>query len=114
MNRIVVTGGRNYDDWAMVQEVLNRFAPKEVYVGDCPTGVDKMVAEWCDHRKVNYKIFVANWNKLGKKAGPMRNAEMCRSAGSEATVIAFPGNKGTNDCVRTAVSYNMIVMRVEP
>ena len=112
--KIVVTGGRDYDDWAMVDEVLTRLNPSHIYVGDCPTGVDKMVQDWADLYKVNYTIFTANWDKFKKAAGPLRNTEMLKKAGDKATVIAFPGGKGTDNCVKTAVSLNRIVMRVEP
>lgn len=111
--KIVVTGGRDYEDWAMVQEVLDRLNPSHVYVGDCPTGADEMARAWCDNNKVNYTIFVANWDKFKKAAGPLRNAEMLGKAGHEATVLAFPGGKGTDNCVKTAIQKNMIILRVE-
>lgn len=112
--RIVVTGGRDYDDWAMLQDILNHMNPKEVYVGDCPTGADKMALDWCELNRIRPTVFKADWNKFNKAAGPIRNTEMLEEAGSKALVIAFPGGRGTEHCVKTAVGLNMIVMRVEP
>lgn len=111
--QIVVTGGRDYQDFAMVEDTLDFLAPAEVLVGDCPTGVDKMVREWCDSTFTPCTVFKANWEKHGKAAGPKRNSEMVRASKVDAAVIAFPGGKGTADCVRRAISLNRIVMEVK-
>lgn len=110
--RIVVTGGRDYRNWETVRRVLDGIQPDSVYVGDA-TGLDAMAAEWCDSRCVSHQIFVANWDKFGKLAGPIRNEEMLRKAGRDAIVIAFPGGKGTANCVREAMKLNMTVLKVE-
>src|SRR5205814_8336119 len=64
--KIVVTGGRDYQDTNMLYDVLSTLKPTKVFVGDCPTGVDRMVSEWCDEHKVSHTIFVANWDEFGK------------------------------------------------
>lgn len=111
--RIVFTGGRNYEDYVMVLEVFNILNPTEVYVGDCPTGLDKIVRGLCEDAEIPCKVYEADWDKLGKIAGPIRNALMVKEAGFEALVVAFAGGKGTENCVKEAVSQNMIVFRVE-
>lgn len=112
--KIVVTGGRDYFNEALVRDVLDTLNPKQVFVGCCPTGVDAIVRDWCDYRKVNHTIVTANWNKFKEAAGPIRNEEMLRKAGGEALVVAFKGGRGTNNCVREALKLNMMVVRVEP
>lgn len=111
--KLVVTGGRDYRDWKKMQAVLDKLQPTQLYVGDA-TGLDAMAAEWCDMRLVNHTIFTANWDKFGKLAGPIRNEEMLRKAGQDALVVAFPGGRGTANCVREALKLNMTVLRVEP
>jgi hypothetical protein len=57
----------------------------------------------------------ANWKEHGKAAGPIRNGNMLDEAGDEPLlVIAFKGGRGTADCVRQAISRNMIVLEVKP
>jgi hypothetical protein len=110
--RLVITGGRDYKDWHTFKDVLDKLDPNFVYVGDSPTGVDKMVSDWCDHNEVSYRIFTADWTKFGKLAGPIRNEEMLRKAGEEALVVVFPGGHD-NNCANEARRLDMIVMRVE-
>jgi len=61
------------------------------------------------------KIFVADWKKHGRAAGPIRNREMVRLAAhlGVAACIAFPGGAGTEDCTKQAVAAGLLVLRVE-
>src|SRR5574338_374361 len=118
MKRIVVTGGRKYSDWVMINDVLEMLAPDEIYVGDA-TGADSMAYEWAKDREIPVKVFEARWSELGPKAGPIRNIEMLEAALNDEAyelqlmVVAFPGGKGTNSCAKAAIDRNMIVLRVE-
>lgn len=111
--KVVITGGRDYQDEIRVWDILDALKPSYVYVGDCPTGVDHFVTRWCDETKTSHKIFTANWDKFGKRAGPLRNGAMLDDAGPQTVVIAFEGGRGTEDCVRQAKLKDMLVMRVE-
>lgn len=74
--------------------------------GACPTGVDQFVDD------VFYPCwqFPADWQKLGKSAGPTRNQAMVETAkrfqeyGHSVVCYAFPGPKsrGTIDCLSRA------------
>lgn len=121
---IVCTGGRDFADLVLVHNVLGGLNPSFVYVGDCPTGVDNFVRKWCEQRKnsnnglvvdFDFAVFDADWDGLGRPAGPIRNAKMCAAAAKAGCniLIAFPGNKGTNDCVRHGKSHRMNILRVE-
>lgn len=100
---LVVTGGRTClaDD---VWEALDERSPDLVLVGCCPTGADRAARRWCRERGVPCGVFRARWKRLGKAAGPKRNA-MLVAAGVAvgAEVLAFPrGGPGTADCMRKA------------
>lgn len=80
-----------------------------VFVGDCPTGVDRMVRVMTAFGSNNRRVFMADWDTHGKKAGPLRNAAMVAAAvefaGVENTVcLAFPkgASRGTRDCITQA------------
>lgn len=113
--RIVCTGGRNFDDRIMVEELLETLNPKCIYVGDCPTGLDRFVRDFCEELRpdINIVVYHANWEKHKKAAGPIRNGIMLDEAGDDALVFAFKGGRGTADCVRQAIQRNMIVMEVK-
>lgn len=111
--RVLVTGSRNYPDPKHVHTVLNllyiHVNPGEVFTvvhGDCPTGADKFARSWCDtragHPDVIEERHPADWEKHGKKAGPLRNIYMV-DLGADM-VIAFPygESRGTRHCMQAA------------
>lgn len=112
--KIIVTGGRDYKDREKVFKVLNYLNPDFVRVGDCPTGVDAFVEEWLDDsgRFPMYRCYVAKWDAHGKAAGPLRNIEMIQD-NLDSIVIAFPGGKGTLNCMTEAKKRGLIVLKVE-
>lgn len=111
--RIVCTGGRDYEDDAMVFDVLLALKPESVHVGDCPTGLDRTVRDFCKSKRIPVRIYEADWKTHGKAAGPIRNRHMVEMAGPDAVVIAFPGGKGTESCVAAARGLNRMILRVE-
>ena len=110
MKQVIVTGGRDYIDWDKIKSVLDFHQPDMVIQGGA-SGADKLAKEWA---KLNLKDFVtieADWQKHGRAAGPIRNRLMLDSY-PDAFVIAFPGGRGTADCVRTANELNRIIFQV--
>jgi hypothetical protein len=65
-------------------------------------GADMLAWEWAKDRRVHTDEFHADWQKHGKRAGPIRNLEMLRH-GMPDLVIAFPGGKGTSHMVGAAL-----------
>lgn len=112
--KIVFTGGRDYDDADKVQVILAglhaRFRDLEVIVG-CARGLDRLVREWCGYNLDHPNVFRADWDKYEKPAGHIRNGEML--ATNPDLVIAFPGGRGTADCVRQARKLGIPVREVQ-
>lgn len=77
------------------------------HVGDA-NGVDLSVRGVCVRRGYDYRIFHADWNEHGKAAGPIRNGEMIKGTD---LLIAYPGGKGTQNCVAQAEAIGIPVMR---
>lgn len=71
-----------------------------VVVGDCPTGVDAIVRDACEAWGLHVKVYVADWHEFGRRAGPYRNGQMV--ADGAIRCLAFPGGRGTADCMRQA------------
>jgi hypothetical protein len=77
-----------------------------IFHGGCPTGVD----QWVNDCFYPCWTFPADWQKLGKSAGPTRNQAMVETAkrfqqyGHSVICYAFPGPKstGTIDCLSRA------------
>lgn len=112
MAKVVVTGGRDYPDHAMVWNILSSMKIDQLYVGDA-NGADRFALEWAQFFEIPVKVFRADWNGLGRAAGPIRNDQMLEEAGKGAIVVAFLGGAGTRNCTDNALKRGMIVMRVE-
>lgn len=99
--KVAFTGGRNYADRKMVQfvvDLLQATYVRSFAVGDCPTGLDRMVREIIPATQVD--VHRASWTLHGKAAGPVRNRAMLDD--DVDVLVVFPGGKGTWDCVRQA------------
>lgn len=108
---VIVTGGRDYDDFAMIADVLDALNPDLIVQGGA-SGADMLAYSYATAREIWVAEYPAEWDKYGKSAGPKRNIQMLE-AYPDAIVVAFPGGKGTANCVKEAVARNMIVLRVE-
>ncbi len=119
--KILVTGGRRYgqtsykyDDelvWerddavvAYFNETLDAIHARKpitcVVHGDA-SGADTLAKEWAMSRCVEHKPYPADW-KLGPYAGPLRNGQMLDQNKDIKCVLAFPGGKGTKNCIQLA------------
>jgi hypothetical protein len=102
--RVLVCGGRDFSDCGLVWNILDDLAKIEVV--DCviegdARGADRIAGAWAKRRRVDLRLFPADWIKYGKAAGPIRNQKML-DVGKPTLVIAFPGGVGTADMVHRA------------
>jgi YspA, cpYpsA-related SLOG family len=107
---VAITGGRYYNDIDKLNKVLNQYKSKELILilGDA-TGADALARAWAEHNKVPYIMNRANWKKHGKAAGPLRNTEMLKKS---HLLVAFPGGKGTQNCISQAKARGIEVREV--
>ena len=110
--RIIVCGGRDYNDEEKVDEILSEF----VTVGDTVVsggakGADTLAFRWSMAQDgVGSEVWKAEWDKHGKAAGPIRNEQMLRSGAD--LVIAFPGGRGTDHMIKIAKKAGVEVYEV--
>jgi len=122
---VVVTGGRTYADRDTVDRVLTGIddADARGITALCQggaRGADTLAFQWgLTHRVPQSLTYTANWQKHGFSAGPKRNrwmlteaARMAEEAADEVVVVAFPGGKGTADCVKQARAMGLAVREV--
>jgi hypothetical protein len=102
--RIIVCGGRNYHNRKVVFDALDRLHAEkgvEFVIQGIANGADYLAWQWADERGIPCGSFLAQWDKHGKAAGPIRNQEMIER-GAPDGVVAFPGGSGTADMVAKA------------
>lgn len=109
--KVIVTGGRDYQDFAMVQDILSTLSPDFVIQGGA-SGADAHARTWAEDNNVELATYTAKWDEFGRAAGPFRNNLMLKDH-PDALVLAFPGGRGTANCVRQAKEMNMMVLKVE-
>lgn len=107
--RVIVTGGRDYDDRATAAKVLAALDPDTVTLvhGDA-RGADRLVGGMWPG---DVESFPADWGVHGNAAGPIRNRSMLR-AGADL-VIAFPGGRGTEHMKYIAREAGVPVLEVQ-
>ena len=106
MSEIIVTGGRNYNDTDKVFDVLNFIKPTKIIQGGAQ-GADWIAKNWALKNNVLCVTVHADWDTHGKAAGPIRNLKMLTDF-PLASVVSFPGGRGTANCVATALSMSRI------
>jgi hypothetical protein len=113
--RVVVTGGRDFDDAYMVHCALENIRSNsgiaELIHGGA-RGADSLCAAWASVNGVPVQQFRADWNKHGKGAGPIRNQRMI-DEGKPDVAVAFAGGRGTADMVRRCKASGIPVIEVE-
>lgn len=110
MKTVIVTGGRDYADKNKVHQVLDLINP-DLLVDGGASGADLLARGWALDCDRDNETIQAEWDKFGSAAGPMRNSEMLRKY-PKAIVVAFPGGRGTADCIEKAQKLNRLVLKV--
>lgn len=107
--RVIVAGGRDYQDYNRVKNILDTSIIEitEVVCGEA-AGADGLGRKWAEENKIPVTSFPANWNKYKRKAGFLRNTEMAEYA--ESLIAFWDGfSKGTNHMIRIARGKNIPV-----
>ena len=101
--KTIIAGGRNYKLRLHHYTLLDKLTITEVISGGC-SGVDLDGEDWAKRQGVPVRIFEADWNKHGLKAGPIRNEQMAKYANA---VVLFPGGRGTDNMYKIAIKYKL-------
>lgn len=113
--RVLVCGGRDFSNVVQVFRTLDALAKCEmvdcIIEGDAP-GADRIAGAWAKKRRVDLRLFPADWKKHGRSAGYIRNREMLNE-GKPDLVIAFPGGRGTANMVEQAERAGVRIIKVE-
>lgn len=108
--RVLVCGGRDYSDVDMVSVTLKGLKFTWLIQGGAD-GADRLARDYAEAMGIPIKTYLADWEKHGKAAGPIRNQRML-DEGRPDLVVAFPGGRGTADMVRQASRRGVPVLRV--
>lgn len=113
--RVLVCGGRDYNNWEKVDFVLSdlRLIESDVIeiIHGNAKGADSLADKWAILSHQPRHIYPAQWDIYGKPAGVIRNKAML--ALNPDLVIAFPGGKGTANMIQIAEEAGIEVKEIK-
>lgn len=106
--KAIVCGGRNFSNKSLLFETLDELDVHHVIEGGA-TGADALARQWAQQRFRPFTEYPANWTEHGRRAGPLRNAEMLEE--NPDAVVAFPGGRGTDHMIALAAERGVPIIR---
>ena len=113
--KVVIGGCRNFNDYAFfkshLDEILKGGKEEIVIISGHCSGVDIMGERYAAENGFTVEIFMAEWDKYGRAAGPIRNEKMVDIAD---LVIAFWDGKsrGTKSLIKYAERAGKELIRI--
>lgn len=103
MRRIIVAGGREFDDFELLRKTLDEYLDGEIVeiISGGAKGADYLGERYAKEKKLELKIFPANWKLFGKQAGPIRNRQMAEY-GTEVIVFWNGVSRGSKSMIGIA------------
>ena len=110
--KLLISGSRSITDYETVKNAIEKglaelkIKPQQIseFVHGGAKGVDRLGQRWAKENNIPDKIFIPDWNGEGKRAGMLRNIEMCEYVGENGyLVVVHDGeSKGTLQCYNYA------------
>lgn len=112
--RILVTGSRDWTDVAEIRRALEaEWEPGAVLVHGACRGADVMAADlWLDlHGPHTQEPHPADWNRYGRRAGFVRNAEMVEAGADVCLAFIRAESRGATMCADLAERAGIPTLR---
>lgn len=112
MFRVIIAGGRLFDDYIYLKEsmdyLLQNINDEIIVVCGKARGADTLGEKYAKERGYVINYFPADWDRHGKAAGYIRNEEMAKNA--DALVAFWDGkSRGTKNMIELANQYGLRV-----
>jgi hypothetical protein len=109
--RVIVAGGRDFNDYELLKSTLDEFFCRlddvdiQIVCGEAK-GADTLGKRYAQEHNIPVVSFPAQWDRYGKSAGYKRNVEM---AGYANMLVAFwdGESKGTKNMIDTAKKFGL-------
>jgi len=116
IQRILVCGDRNWEDYHTIHSALGEFSPESVVLHGGCRGADRIGGAVAKSYGMKVIVFMAEWGKYKNAAGPIRNTRMLNE-GKPDVVLAFHGDikrsKGTKNMIAQACERGIDVILYE-
>lgn len=105
--KLVIAGGRNYNLTDADRLKLDNLSGVDEVVSGGAAGADNGGELWAMSRGLKVTRFPADWQRFGKAAGHIRNAEMAEYADA---AFLFPGGVGTANMRQQMLKRNKPIL----
>lgn len=118
MYKVIIAGGRDFDDYTLLAQscdaelsAIEKIIDVEIVSGGAK-GADSLGEKYAAQHSLSVKVFPADWNKYGKRAGYIRNEQMAKYANC---LIAFWDGKsrGTKHMIDLANKHSLHICIVK-
>jgi len=103
---LAIIGSRDFNNYNLLKETLEKYKLKitQVVSGGC-RGADILGEKWAKENKIKTNIFLADWDKFGKRAGFIRNEDIIKNC--DYCIAFWDGvSKGTKHSISLCEKYN--------
>lgn len=113
MFKLIVAGGRDFDNYDLLRQKLDRLLENKQDEGVCiisgrARGADSLGEKYALERGYCVEYYPADWDNLGKRAGIIRNMQMADNA--DGLVAFWDGvSKGTSHMIDYAKKVGLVV-----
>jgi len=114
---VIFSGSREWTDEDSVKECIKYLNPDSTVIHGDARGLDRIAGEMARLAKLNIIAMPADWNTMGRAAGPIRNSRMlehlleARKVGNKIRVYVFHDDlrlgKGTRDMVLKSIKADV-------
>lgn len=98
--KVIVAGSRSITDYKVVYNAIMEapFTGITHIISGMARGVDQLAVKFAEHERFGLLKFPADWDKHGKSAGFIRNAQMAQEA--DALIAIWDGkSRGTKNMI---------------
>ena len=111
MFRVIIAGGRDFNDYSLLQQHvdrwLSRVTDEVTIISGRAKGADTLGERYANERGYLTCVYPADWDSHGKAAGFIRNKEMAKNA--DALIAFWDGQStGTRDMIELAKQYGLL------
>jgi len=112
--RVLVCGSRHFKDYRRLEDILDAIGREkkiDTIIHGMARGADQLGAEYARAHKIDLLEFPALWDTYGRRAGPIRNAQMLKEGQPDLVVaFLFPGSRGTKHMIDISKKAGVPVM----
>lgn len=114
---LLIAGGRDFDNYEIAKKCLDKEldeTKKIIVVSGTAHGADSLGERWAIENNFEIIKYKPEWDKLGSKAGPLRNIEMynfIKDKEYKKIITFWDGiSKGTFHMIKTATNGKLPIL----